>query len=298
LPVSDGSPGRERATIEFDNRKQGPMRGYSTLEVAKLLNLSPERVRSLVRAGFLSPARGPRKELRFTFQDLVLLRTARELLEARIPARRVRRALRELKRQLPPGRPLSGVSIAADGKRIVVRDGRTRWSPEDGQTLFDFDVGELHRKVAPLSERLALRGRQREALDADGWYELGCELEEVSPDDALEAYRKALEQDSRHPEAHVNLGRLLHEAGEVAAALPHYRAALEADPNNAVAAFDLGVALEDLGRDEEALVAYERAIGVDRNFADAHYNLARLYERMGKAGAALRHLRLYRDLTR
>lgn len=274
------------------------MRGYTTGEVARLLNLSAERVRSWVRSGFLEPERGKRGELRFTFQDLVLLRAARELLGARVPAGRVRRALRELRRQIPADRPLSGLSIVADGRRVVARDGRTRWIPESGQTLFDFEVSELHRKVAPLTERLALRGRRKRELDAEGWYELGCDLEAVSPDDAVDAYRHALELDPELSEAHVNLGRLLHESGKVETALSHYQAALEASSDNVTAAFNLGVALEDAGRDEEALVAYERAIAIDRGFRDAHWNIACLYERMGKPAAALRHLRLYRQLTR
>jgi len=272
------------------------MLGYSTREVAKLLDLPVERVRSFVRSGFLAPERGPRGEMRFTFQDLVLLRTARELIGARIAPRRVRRTLDQLRREITGGRPLSGLSIVADGQSIVVRDGRMRWNPEDGQTLFDFQVADLHRKVAPFTERLALKGRRRSDLDAEGWYELGCDLESVSPDGAVEAYQRALELDPDHAEAHINLGRLLHESGDTTAALEHYRIAADAKPGDATAAFNLGVALEDLGRDEEALVAYERAIAADRSFRDAHYNIAGLYHRMGKPTAALRHLRIYRKL--
>ncbi|MGH7806347.1 MAG: MerR family transcriptional regulator, partial [Candidatus Binatia bacterium] len=55
------------------------MSGYTARDVAKLLALSIGQVRSFVRAGFLVPERGPRGEFRFTFQDLVLLRTAKEL---------------------------------------------------------------------------------------------------------------------------------------------------------------------------------------------------------------------------
>ena len=53
------------------------MSGYGASEVAKMLGLSVGQVRSWVRAGFLTPERGPRGELRFSFHDLVLLRTAK-----------------------------------------------------------------------------------------------------------------------------------------------------------------------------------------------------------------------------
>ena len=58
------------------------------------------------------------------------------------------------------------------------------------------------------------------------------------------------------------------------------------------------MALEDQGRHPEALEAYERAIGADGRNADAHYNAARLYDLLGDYGAALRHLRICRDLAR
>src|SRR5438874_13655866 len=123
------------------------MSGYRAREVAKMLGLSVSQVRAFVRAGFLDPERGPRRELRFSFQDLVLLRTAQGLVSARIAPRRVRSALRKLKEQLPGGRPLRGVHIRAEGDRIVVGDGRAPWSPESGQVPFDFRPRELVDKV-------------------------------------------------------------------------------------------------------------------------------------------------------
>lgn len=272
------------------------MSGYSTRDVAKLLGLSPEQVRGYARAGFLAPSRGPRGEFRFSFQDLVLLRAAKGLAAARIPSRRIRIALRKLKQQLPQGRPLSGLRIAADGERIVVTDGETAWNPESGQLVLDFSVSELAAKAGPLTRRRARAARAEEKLTADEWYALGFDLEVTSPEEARDAYRRALELDPHHADAHVNLGRLLHEAGRVADAAAHYRLALDADPDHATAAYDLAIALEDLGRYSEAISAYQQAIRADPEMADAYYNLARLYEKMGKRAAALRYLSKYRRL--
>jgi tetratricopeptide (TPR) repeat protein len=266
------------------------MSGYGAREVAKLLGLSVAQVRSYVRAGFLEPGRGPRGELRFSFQDLVLLRTAKGLVSARIAPRRVRSALRKLKEQLPEGRLLRGVHIRAEGDRIVVGDGRSTFCPESGQILFDFGAQELARKVAPLQ----LRARDGDASD---WYERACDLEETASDEAQDAYRRALELDPDHADAWVNLGRLLHEAGDARGAAQHYRKAIELRPDNVVALFNLGVALEDLRMAEEAILAYRTALAADPGCADAHYNLAQLYERRGNPSAALRHLRTYRKLV-
>lgn len=274
------------------------MKGYSTSEVAKLLGLTPARIRSYVRSGFLAPERDSARRLTFSFQDLVFLRTASGLLSARVAPRRVRKALRRLREQLPEGRPLAGVRIAMEGSRIVVADGSRRWQPDSGQILFDFGIAELARKVAPVVRR-AFREAQQDGSEfsADDWYEWGCELEPGSPGEAIAAYRRALSLDPAHPDAHVNLGRLLHEAGDAAAAEPHYAAALAARPDDGTAAFNLGVALEDMGRLPEALLAYQKAVRIDPDNADAHFNAASLAEKLGRPAEALRHLRTYRKLT-
>jgi tetratricopeptide (TPR) repeat protein len=270
-----------------------PATGYSARDAAGVVGLSVEQVRAYVRSGFLAPTRGPRQELRFTFADLVLLRAAKGLVEARIPSRRVRAALRRLREQLPD-RPLTGVHISADGDRVVVSDGGARWQPESGQFLLDFCVDDLRRRVAPLSRAAEAPAEDREA---DGWYNLGCDLETEDAARARAAYQRALAVDPTHVEALVNLGRLLHEAGDLRGAERSYRRALEARPHDAVAAFDLGVALEDQGRGHDAAEAYRRAIAEDPGCADAHYNLGRLCERLGRRLEALQHLATYRKLT-
>jgi tetratricopeptide (TPR) repeat protein len=274
------------------------MSGYTAREVAKLLGLPIGRVRGFVRSGFLAPQRGRRGELRFSFPDLVLLRTAKELIAQRVASRRVRVALRRLQVELPKGRPLSTVSIAAEGGRVVVRDGRRRWNLESGQQLFSFDVAELVEKVAPLAERQAQRAREvAPALRAEDWFALGCELEATSPQDARDAYRRAIELEPGHADAHTNLGRLLHETGELEAAEAHYRQSLASCPDDVTATFNLGVVLEDRGANDAAIAAYQRVLARDPRYADAHYNLARLYERAGRGVAAVRHLRIYRRIV-
>jgi tetratricopeptide (TPR) repeat protein len=274
------------------------MSAYTSREVAKLLGLPVGRVRGFVRSGFLAPERGRRGELRFSFPDLVLLRAAKELVDQAIAPRRVRAALRKLRAELPIGRPLSALSISAEGGRVVVRDGRRRWNPESGQQLFSFEVAELAEKVAPLAERRVAEARVATTrLRAEDWYELGCELETSRPEEARDAYRRAIELDPIHADAHTNLGRLLHEAGEVKAAEAHYRQALAAEPNDVTASFNLAVALEDQDRVDDAIAAYQRVLAADGSYADAHYNLARLYERQGRGVVAVRHLRAYRRLV-
>jgi tetratricopeptide (TPR) repeat protein len=274
------------------------VKGYTSQDAAKLLGLSLAQVRAFARDGFLTPSRGPRGELQFSFQDLVILRTAKGLVAARIATRRIRGALKRLRAQLPRGRSLAELHIAAEGDRIVVSDGETTWSPESGQMQLDFAVAELATRAAPMARRAAKAARKVEdELSAGDWYELGLELEVATPAEARDAYRRALELDAHHADAHVNLGRLLHEQGLVEEAERHYRLALREAPDHATAAYDLGIALEDLGRPADAIEAYRAALVTDPRLADAHYNIARLYEKVGKKAAALRHFSAYRRLT-
>jgi DNA-binding transcriptional MerR regulator len=274
------------------------MESFTTREVARLLGLSEPQVRSQARAGFLTPDRGPRNGYRFSFQDLVLLRTARELAQARVPPRRIRRALCGLAAELPSGRSLSELRITAEGDRVVAHDHGSAWNPESGQLQIDFDLTRLRGQTEP-SPRPFAEGRCLEQnLTALEWFDLGVGLEATAPDEAYKAYTQSLTIDPQFADAHVNLGRLLQLAGHTAAALEHYRRSLQALGTNPTAAFNLGTALEELGRWSDAISAYLRAIQADDRFADAHFNLARLYEQQGQRAEAIRHLREYQMLVR
>jgi tetratricopeptide (TPR) repeat protein len=266
--------------------------GYSTRDLAAILGVSPAAVRTLAKTADVCAERSESGELRFGFADLLLLKTAAELRAAHVPARKIRTALGELSRKLPSGTALSSVRIAASGDGIVVRDGREAWEPLSGQLLFEFAAGDL---VGRRPGRL----RAGESLDADAWFDRATRLEEEhAPEDAIAAYRRAIALDPRHADAHVNLGRLLHETGSLRLAERHYRAALQADPRHATAAFNRGVVLEELGQSAGALAAYRESVAIDPAAADAHYNLAVLCRRLGLQRDALRHLKRYRELAR
>jgi tetratricopeptide (TPR) repeat protein len=275
------------------------MESFTTRDVARLLGLSETQVRSQARAGFLNPERGPRNCYRFSFQDLVLLRTARELAQATVPNRRIRSALSGLARQLPRGRSLSEIRITANGRGILVHDGGSAWNPESGQLQIDFAIAELTPRAARVTKALSANPRPgQESTDAWDWFDLALELELTDPDGAFRAYTHALAYDPALVDAHVNLGRLLQLAGRTHEAIEHYRMSLEAGSTDPTASFNLGTAMEELGRWSDALAAYQQAVKADGEFADAHFNLARLYEQLGRRAEAIGHLRAYRALLK
>jgi Flp pilus assembly protein TadD len=273
------------------------MHGFATADVARVLGMTPRRVRRFARAGLVRPERGPRRAYRFSFQDLVLLRAAQTLTDARVPGKRIHGTLRALVRQLPPDRPLSGLRITLDGNQVVVTDGTAAWIPESGQLTLDFRVADLATRVASLVARHARRRTPAQPADAPGWFDLGLELEEAAPAEAEVAYRRALDLAPDYVDALVNLGRLLQGLGRLPEAEDLYRRARTAQPDLAVAAFNLGTVLDEQRRPQEALEAYCTAVELDPDLADAHYNLSGLYEQAGNKVAAFRHLRRYRELT-
>jgi tetratricopeptide (TPR) repeat protein len=261
-------------------------------------------VRSSVRSGYVHPTRGTRREYRFSFQDLVALRAVKQLLDAGLSKRRVAQALGRLVDELPAERTLAGVRIVADGDRVVVEDGDEIWNPESGQRVLDFrPVGAggapplRHGPARNQPPAFTVDADQAPDLAAEEWYQLGIELESENTREAKAAYRKAIELAPAHVDAHLNLGRLLHEEGRVRTAADCYRQALELRPADATACFNLAVALEDLGRPMEALSAYERVIEADSEYADAYFNIAGIYERLGKRSEAVRYLKTYKVLT-
>lgn len=229
----------------------------------------------------------------YSFQDLAALRTASEMLEAEISEKRVTRTLRRLREQLPAGRPLSAVRILVAGGRVIVKDRLSAWEPESGQTTLDFDVRAMTEAVVPHLEVC----EQQRAFTADELYQNALDLELAGcSDEARDAYHEVLRRDPDLVAARINLGRLLHAAGQLAEAEGLYRAALERNPGNVLAAFNLGVVLEDQGKLDAAADAYEAALALDEEYADAHYNLSRLLEARGDARGALRHLNRFRRL--
>ena len=173
------------------------MHPYGVRDVERLLGLTRGTIRSLVDAGFVTPERGPRNAWRFSFQDLIVLRTAQALVAAKVPARRITKSLRDLRRQLPGSMPLSGLSIGAVGDRVVVREGGGRWQAESGQYLLDFTPGtdSLFRETKPTGRQIS--ERNKESVPGVGWFERGLALEGSDVKAALQAYAKAIGADPK-----------------------------------------------------------------------------------------------------
>lgn len=268
------------------------MNQYGVADVERLLRLPRATIRAFVAAGFVAPEKGPRNRWLFSFQDLIVLRTAQSLA-ATVPPRRLTQSLRELRRQLPEAMPMTGLSIGAEGAHVIVKEGGARWQAENGQYLLAFD-GDPAAGVLSVIERAP---RADVPIARHGWLDEAAALEEDDPEAAMRLYEKALAAQPGLLDAWINLGRLMHEARRFARAEEVYREAMRECGPDPVLFYNLGVLLHDLERTDEAIAAYEAALQGNPDLADCHYNLALLYEERDRPRDAIRHMGRYRALN-
>jgi tetratricopeptide (TPR) repeat protein len=270
---------------------------FTLKRVQDMLGLSRTVVSGLVAAGFVIPERGPRNEQRFSFQDLLLLRTAHALQRANIPPRKILGALTKLSKTLPDELPMTGLRITAVGAEVAVHDRDGPWNPDTGQVLMDFDVASVGTELAFI-QRPSAPTALGDKADADTWFRRGEDVEAADIEQAERAYRRAIELDRAHGHAHLNLGALLCEAGRCDEAVVLYEQAIGRGVTLSVLHFNHAIALEDLGLFHQAVAAYEKALELDPGLLDAHYNVGCLLEKMGDGQGALRHFSAYRRLSK
>lgn len=251
-----------------------PRRTYNMREVERLLQLPARSVRSMVDAGLISPARGPRRQLQFSFRDLATMRSARDLLKGKLPPRR----RTELFRQLSAASAFTSAST-------------------EGIALRASDQLSLPFASEPSKNVVFLKADTATVL-AEDWFDRAIAIEECNPAAACTLYERATAHDSACAHAWINWGRLLHALGEFDAAERVYQKGLEQCSAEPWLHFNLALVREDLVKTQAAIDSYLSAIALDPRFADAHFNVSRLYYATAQKSLALRHLSRYRALLR
>ena len=98
--------------------------------------------------------------------------------------------------------------------------------------------------------------------------------------EALAAFDRSLELDSRYAQAQYYRGQTLDRMGQPDQAIAAYKQTIEIAPTFAPASFDLGVNYYNQGDYTNAAVAYQNAVQIDPNNAQAHANLASTYRQL------------------
>ncbi len=246
----------------------------------------------------------------YSFEDLISLRTVKQLTSQGVAAARLLEAVQAVRRQagdqavslaelhITPLGPMRTGAPAGPGrasrttrttrssapKLAVEYDGKTL-EPMSGQFVFKFDSGETNLRV--MKERTV-----------EEWLQVAAECE-GNPElrrQAIEAYLHVVEASPESVEAHINLGTLFYEQGELEEAKERFELAVTMAPDNALAHFNLGSVRDELKEVGEACHCLREAVRLKPDYADAHYNLARVYEELGAYQEARPHWRRYLEL--
>jgi tetratricopeptide (TPR) repeat protein len=262
----------------------GATERFSPTDVQRILGLTRKQLDSWDRLGLVSP-KGNQASPFYDFRDLIGLRTVKQLLESGVSANRLQKALSALNEKLSQvDAPLSQLRILSDGKDILVEDGAGRLDPLSGQFVLNFQTRELDEGVRSIPKR-----------SADDWLAiaLSYESDKSTRSEAIDAYNRCLDVDSRNVDALLNCGTLYYEEKSFERAADFFRRALAAQPQNALAHFNLGSVLEELGQLEQACQHLRQAVNLDPHHSDAHYNLAFVCEKLRSFAEAREHWQAY-----
>ena len=260
-----------------------------------MLAVTERQLRTWEKQGFIEAAAS------FGFDDLVALKTLKKLRELHIAPRQIQRALTSLKTKLEHvHRPLAQLRITAEGKTIAVHVAGGKMEPITGQLLFDFDRKEMEKlRSFPVKAAAAVPAlEETREREAELWFQRGLGLEEAGApaQDALAAYRKAIEINPRASGALVNLGTISFRMKRFTEAKLFYARAIESDPEYPLARFNLGNLYDEQGQLEDARKQYLEAIRLNPRYADAYFNLALLCERSSEVLRAIGYWNKYLTL--
>ncbi len=179
-----------------------------------------------------------------------------------------------------------------------------------GQLAFDFRLDAQPARIIDLKSRTGTPGTPgtfgalvpgvRELSGAEQYFLMGSLLDDGTPErieEAVKAYRRALEDDPDLVAALINLANIRYSRDELAEAQALYERAIALDPTYFEAHFNLGNIHHDHAHYGEAEVSYREALALNNGYADAHFYLAVTLEKMGRSIDARTHWRAYERLA-
>ena len=259
---------------------------YTRAETRRILGLREDELRYWERLRLVHPQIRWRQRF-YSFRDLAVLRTIREITKCRVSAWRLHRVVRAFEYRMDGlQRPLEHFRFIVHGRNIAVVPPGEQSSPIDpfsGQLLFSF----VERATNNLGE-IPVRSAQP-------WFEAALALDDEpsSCAEAIRLYKRVLEIEPDWVEARVNLAVAHYHLGDFGEAGRSLKEALAWDPAHPVAHFNLGCLLDERGAPDDAMDHFQSAINSMPAHADAHFNLAALYERKGRSDLAQEHWRAY-----
>lgn len=254
---------------------------FSRAEIRRLLGITDSRLRTLDKAGIVSPSAKRLGRRAYDFSDMIALRAAKALLDQKVRLRDVTRAIGILKLELPKIQsPLHELRIVSDGRKLVVQSETGDYEPLSGQMMLDLEVKQLRDDIVRVLRPSAGRERAKNAYDL---YLKASQLDEdpTTMDEAVALYEQAISLDPWLAIAYTNLGNIAFRRHRIEDAEVHYRKALSVDAQQPEAQYNLGYLMLERGEPESSVAHFLGALAADPQFADAYFNLAMAYEQAG-----------------
>lgn len=178
--------------------------------------------------------------------------------------------------------PRGGEAAALEAARAL---GRNR---PDYARVYNRTGTEL-LKAGKLNEAVEQfrRALEEDPKHAGTYNNLGVAYERLKRPDARDQFVRAVELQPDFAQAHFNLSRALLREGRVKAAILGFQQTLEIEPDNVLALNALGMELGKRKRLAQARSYLERAIGIDPDHSESHNNLGVVYAAQGNAAAAV-----------
>lgn len=196
-------------------------------------------------------------------------------------------------------RPLAQLEILARDHRLIFRDENGHLQTATGQRLFDFDPpseDDGQHDDAENPDVLAMPTPALADRTAAGWYAEGCRLAEVGElQPAVEAFRMCLmdEDEPSSAEVHFQLAETLYRLGNISGAIERYHVAVEFDHNYLEAWTQLGCLLAEQRDLAAAVEAFDVALSIHADYPDAHLHKAESLHQLGRTLEAIPHWRRY-----
>jgi tetratricopeptide (TPR) repeat protein len=281
---------------------------YSIRDVSRILAVQESRLRYWTQTGFVGPTVRKGGRFYYTFNDLIAVKSAKDLLATGMPLQRVRKNVEALKQALPGDtHPTTKLRVCCDGETIVALADDVAFQPIGGQVVMAFNVPSFGEHVMqtlamPRVEAVPapVDDNPTEAHGGTTAYRNfveACAAEDRGESDVAEhLFRQALDLEPNMAAALTNLGNLVYRQGELHEARSLYERALEHEPAQPEARYNLANLLEDLGDTELAISEMRRVCAAAPEFADAHYNLGIMLAQVGGTTQARQHLERYLEL--
>ncbi len=247
-----------------------------------------DHLRYLEKCGLIKPAFKNNADTFFGFSDLTTLRQlAGELHQGAA----LRAAVRNLQASRI-GQLAFDFRLDAQPARIIDLKARTGTGTPG--------TNPLGTAGTPGTLGTVSSGGVRELSSAEQYFLMGSLLDDGTPErieEAVKAYRRALDEDPDLVAALINLANIRYSRDELAEAQALYERAIVLDPTYFEAHFNLGNIHHDHARYGEAEVSYREALALNNAYADAHFYLAVTLEKMGRSVDARAHWRAYERLA-